>query len=140
VEIDGLNAGSFSEVSGVDISVDVIEYRSGTETINSPRKMPGLTKVSNVTLKWGMTSNMDFADWVKNIASGEHKTTEDSATTDVQDVVSIKLMDDGNEEVLATWELVNVWPCKYTGGDLNASSSEVSFESVELACDEIRRV
>ena len=55
MEIDSIDVAAFSEVSGFDASVDVIEYREGTEPINSPRKMPGLTKYGNVTLKWGMT-------------------------------------------------------------------------------------
>ena len=52
LEIDSIDVAAFSEVSGFDASVDVIEYREGTEPINSPRKMPGLTKYGNVTLKW----------------------------------------------------------------------------------------
>ena len=44
VEIDSIDVAAFSEVSGFDASVDVIEYREGTDPINSPRKMPGLTK------------------------------------------------------------------------------------------------
>ena len=58
VEIDSIDVAAFSEVSGFDASVDVIEYREGTDPINSPRKMPGLTKYGNVTLKWGMTENL----------------------------------------------------------------------------------
>ena len=62
VEIDGITEASFSEVSGFDASVDVIEYRTGDEGVNWSRKMNGLTKFGNVTLKWGMTSSLSFYD------------------------------------------------------------------------------
>ena len=78
LEIDAVDVAAFSEVSGFDASVDVIEYREGTEAINSPRKMPGLTKYGNVTLKWGMSENMSFYEWVTGISDGT-KTHEDRA-------------------------------------------------------------
>lgn len=70
LEIDSIDVAAFSEVSGFDASVDVIEYREGTEPINSPRKMPGLTKYGNVTLKWGMSESMSFYEWVSGISNG----------------------------------------------------------------------
>ena len=74
--IDGfrIDVAAFSEVSGFDASVDVIEYREGTEAINSPRKMPGMTKYGNVTLKWGMTENLSFYEWVAGISDGSKAT------------------------------------------------------------------
>ncbi len=133
VEIDSIDVAAFSEVSGFDASVDVIEYREGTEAINSPRKMPGLTKYGNVTLKWGMTENLSFYEWVSGISSGTKATAEDR----VQDI-TIYLQDDAHNDI-ASWTLVNAWPCKYTAPDFNASSSEIAFESVELAFEEMRR-
>ena len=133
VEIDSIDVAAFSEISGFDASIDVIEYREGNEPINSPRKMPGLTKYGNVTLKWGLTENMSFYEWVAGISSGERATPEDR----IQDV-TIYLLDDGHNE-LANWTLINAWPCKYTAPDFNASASEVAFESVELAFEEMKR-
>ena len=133
VEIDSIDVAAFSEISGFDASIDVIEYREGNEPINSPRKMPGLTKYGNVTLKWGMTENMSFYEWVAGISSGERATPEDR----IQDV-TIYLLDDGHNE-LANWTLINAWPCKYTAPDFNASASEVAFESVGLAFEEMKR-
>ena len=124
---------AFSEVSGVDASIDVIEYREGTDPINSPRKMPGMTKYGNVTLKWGMTENMSFYEWVAGISNGSKASAEDR----MQDV-TIHLQDDAHDDI-ASWTLKNAWPCKYTGPDFNASSSESAFESVEHAFEETLR-
>ena len=132
VVIDSIAVAGFSEVSGFDASIDVIEYREGSELINSPRKYPGLTKYGNVTLKWGMSNNLDFYTWVQGISTGE------TATENRMKEVTIHLQDDGHKNI-ATWKLVSAWPCKYTAPDFNASSSEVAFESVELAFEEMRR-
>lgn len=132
VEIDSIDVAGFSEVSGFDASIDVLEYREGDYQINSPRKMPGLTKYGNVTLKWGMTENMSFYNWVTSISKGE-ESEEDRIRT-----VTIYLQSDGHENI-ATWTLTNAWPCKYTVPDFNASSSEIAIESVELAFEEMER-
>jgi phage tail-like protein len=128
-----IDVAGFSEVSGFDASVDVVEYREGSEMVNSPRKMPGLTKYGNVTLKWGMSESLSFYEWVAGISSGEKAAAEER----VQDIV-IYLQDDRHEDT-ANWTLVNAWPCKYTAPDFNASSSEIAFESVEIAFEEMRR-
>ncbi len=133
VQMANIDVAGFSEVSGFDASVDVVEYREGSEAINSPRKMPGLTKYGNVTLKWGMSESLSFYEWVAGISNGEKAAAEER----VQDIV-IYLQDDRHEDT-ANWTLVNAWPCKYTAPDFNASSSEIAFESVEIAFEEMRR-
>ena len=117
VEIDGITEASFSEVSGFDASVDVIEYRTGDEGVNWSRKMNGLTKFGNVTLKWGMTSSLSFYDWVTSISQGT------SLGEDHNKNVTITLFDDDGSTALAVWTLTNAWPSKYTAPDFNASSS-----------------
>ena len=80
-----------------------------------------------------MTENLSFYEWVAGISNGTKAAAEDR----VQDI-TIYLQDDAHNDI-ASWTLVNAWPCKYTGPDFNASSSEIAFESVELAFEEMRR-
>ena len=54
VEIDGVTTASFTEVSGLEASIDVIDYRNGDSKLDSVQKLPGLNKFTNVTLKRGM--------------------------------------------------------------------------------------
>ncbi len=134
VNVAGADSASFSEVSGFDATIDVIEYREGDDAINSPRKYPGLTKYGNVTLKWGMTASTTFYDWVIGISDGSMK------DGDREKDVTIELYDDANSTVLASWKLEKAWPSKYTAPDFNASSSEIAFESIELVCYSISKV
>ena len=48
VEIDGLEAGGFSEVTGFDATIEPIEYREGDMTAETPMKIPGLKKYGNI--------------------------------------------------------------------------------------------
>ena len=70
LEIDGLDAGSFSEVSGFDATMDVVEYRAGDDPAITPTKLPGLIKYGNITLKWGSSETMVLYDWLIDITEG----------------------------------------------------------------------
>lgn len=126
VSVGGAEAG-FSEVSGFDISLDTIEYREGDDP-TTPYKLPGLTKYSNITLKHGITDSMELYNWIKDCVEGK---------IERKVVTVIALGEDGS--ALATWEIVEAWPVKYTGPDLSASGSEVAIESMELAHEGLKR-
>lgn len=121
MEIDGIQQAGFHEVSGFDASIDVIEYREGDEP-TTPRKLPGLTKYGNITLKWGVTDSMDMYKWIEDAITG--KIERKTAT-----IISV---DESGDDV-ATWQVIESWPTKYHAPDFNATSSEVAIETLELA-------
>lgn len=128
VEIDGLEAGGFSEVTGFDASIDVIEYREG-DMVPTPMKIPGLKKYGNITLKQGLTTSTVLYDWIIAGVNGavERKT------------ITITLLDD-EEAAAASWQVINAWPTKYTAPDFNATSSEIAIDSLEIAHEGMTRV
>lgn len=130
LEIDGLEAGGFSEVSGIDASVDVVEYREGTDTRLTPRKLPGLTKLGNVTFKKGTTDSLILFDWVNKLTLGNEILTRKTVTLTAQG-------EDGND--VASWQFLDAWPVKYTGPDFNATASEIAIESIEICFEEMKR-
>src|SRR4051812_47831818 len=71
VEIDGINSAAFSEVRGLEVCIDVVDYRSGDSKVNTDRKLPGLYKVSDVTLKRGLTRDLSLWNWINSGLSGE---------------------------------------------------------------------
>ncbi|GHU84882.1 hypothetical protein FACS1894198_1520 [Clostridia bacterium] len=117
--------GGFSEVQGFDISHDVIEYRDGNSPLHTTIKLPGLTKYSNVTFKWGATEDLNFYNWVIEVPK--------SGKGLVKHRVTIELLDDDGQTPVARWELEGAWPCKYVASGLSASGSEFLFESIELS-------
>lgn len=114
---------AFSEVTGLNVSTKIIEYRDGTNKDNTTLKMPGLKVFNNVTLKRGsMSTDNGFFEWFNMMANN---------TTQRRNVV-IKLLNEKHEPVI-TWSLNNAFPIKYDPGSLNASEGKVLIESVELA-------
>lgn len=127
VEIDGLTAGGFSEVSGFDASIDVIEYREG-DKVQTPLKIPGLKKYGNITLKQGVMDSDVMYKWMENGFEGdvERKT------------ITITLLDITGQDA-ASWQVINAWPAKYTAPDFNATASEVAVETMEITHEGMTR-
>ena len=71
VEIDGLPVAAFSEVSGLTAEGDPVDYREGTDPINTVRKLVGLRKYANLMFKRGYVQDTALWQWYKRIANGE---------------------------------------------------------------------
>jgi phage tail-like protein len=121
LEIDGVATAGFSEVSGLTSETEVIEYREGSDKTPA-RKIPGLNKFSNITLKRGITQDRSLWTWRKTVADGATQRAN----------LSIILLDESRQPV-ARWNVREAWPCKWEGPSLNAKSSEVAIETLELA-------
>ncbi len=126
VEIDGVGNGAFSEVSGLDSQTEIIEYRTGSARDLTVRKLPGLHKVGDVTLKRGVTSSNDIWLWHKQVVDGQIERRS----------MSIVLLDEAREEV-ARWNLFEAWPARYAGPMLAATGNEVAIETLVIACERI---
>lgn len=127
VEIDGITQAGFSDCSGLGADTDVIEYREGGEN-TTVRKLPGLTKYSNITLKWGLTDSHDLYDWHRTVVSGSVQRKNGS-------IVLLGL--DGQERL--RWNFINAWPAKWDGPDFTAKGNDVAIETLELAHEGIVR-
>ena len=132
LEIDGVDQAAFSEVTVGDLSTDPIEYREGDEA-TTVRKLNGLNKYGNITLKWGITDSMELADW--------HQLVVDDATLldEARRNVVIRVQNEAGEEK-AAFEVVKAWPCKYDPSDFNATGNEVAIDTLELCNEGIKRI
>ena len=127
VEIDGITRAAFQECSGFDSTIDVIEHREGGEN-TTPRKFPGQTKYSNISLKWGLTDSRELYDWHRQVVNGDIERKNGS----------IVLLDRKGEEVLR-WNFFRAWPTKWDGPDLNAEGTDAAIEMLELAHEGVER-
>lgn len=122
VEWGGANIG-FTEVSGLDVESEVIEYRDGASPEYVKTKMPGMQKFGNITLKRGtFQGDNDFYNWWNTVALN---------TIERRDV-TISLLNENHEPVVV-WKVKNAWPSKVQSTDLKADGNEVAIESIELA-------
>jgi phage tail-like protein len=121
VEWGGTKIG-FTEVSGLDVETEVVEYRHGASPEYFKTKMPGMQKYSNITLKRGTfaTDNEYYAWW----------NTVKLNTIERRDI-TISLLNESHEPVVV-WKVKNAWPTKIQSTDLKADGNEVAIESMEL--------
>ncbi|TNF56509.1 MAG: phage tail protein [Burkholderiales bacterium] len=113
----------FQEVSGLDVETQRIEYRHADIPGFSVTKMPGLQKVSDVTLKKGVfKSDNRFWDWFNEIKMNTIK----------RKPVTITLLDEAGAPTMV-WTLANAWPSKVSGTDLKSEGNEVAVETIVIS-------
>ena len=71
VAIDGIATAGFSEVSGLVVEIEAVDYREGNDPTGAVRKLPGRVKYSNITLKRGSTADLSLWQWVKSVLDGQ---------------------------------------------------------------------
>ncbi|CAN5440673.1 hypothetical protein BH11BAC5_BH11BAC5_45880 [soil metagenome] len=112
----------FTEVSGLDIEIEAVSFRDGSDPENSFRKIPGLRKFTDITLKRGIVKgDNELFEWLN---------TEKIGTIERRDV-TISLLDENHAPVVI-WRLKNAFPVKYQGPVLNAADSCVAIETLVL--------
>lgn len=128
IEIDGIARAGFRECSGLDSAQDPIDYREGNEGL-TVRKLPGLVKHSNITLKWGTSDDAELWAWLKKAIDGKVERRSGSI---------ILLDDTGVEKV--RWNFREAWPTKWTGPSFNATGNEVAIETLEIVHEGLEKV
>ena len=129
VQIDGITKAGFREVSGLDAGTDAVDYREGDGT--TMRKLAGLQKFSNITLKRGITTDQDLWKWRSMVMDGKIK--------DARKNGQIILIDDEGKEA-AEWTFTDGWPTKWTGPTFNATANEVAIDTLEITHEGLKRV
>jgi phage tail-like protein len=130
VEIDGLVQAGFKEVTIPDSSQDPIDYREGTDQ-PTLRKIPGLIKYGNVSLKVGVTDSMELYNW--------RKLVEDGKTDEYSKNMAIILLNEQGE-AKGRWEFSGAWPTKYDAPDLNATDNNIAIEAIDIVHEGMKRV
>jgi phage tail-like protein len=130
LEIGGIQQGNFSEVTVGETTTDAVDYREGSDPAHV-RKLDGLTKFGNVTLKWGVTDSTELHDWHKAILTGQIKNNRKQ--------VAIVVMDEAGDDK-ARFTIAEAWPMKYQPSGLSGKGNEVFVELLELVNEGIERV
>jgi len=124
-QVDWGNAKmNFTEITGLDMQVEMIEYRHSDSKDFNKIKMPGMRKFSNITMKRGkFEGDSGFNDWLDEIANDRANTRRD---------LHIRLLNEKHTPV-AAWTATRCFPVKVTAPDLKSDANEVAIESIEIA-------
>jgi phage tail-like protein len=122
VEWGGSKIG-FTEVTGLNIENEMIEYREGSSPEYHKIKMPGMQKYGNITLKRGMfNGDNEFFQWLNTVSLSKIERRD----------VTIALLNENHDPVYI-WRVKNAFPTKVTAPDLKSDANEVAVESIEIA-------
>jgi phage tail-like protein len=124
---DGYEAG-FQECSGIGMEVTVSEYRNGNEKENSVRKITGMNKSTDVTLKRGVIGSLNLYKWLNDIRNGDQGALR---------TVTIHLQNEDHTAIVQTWKLLRARITKHTSGPLNAKGTDVAMEELVLAYERL---
>ena len=122
VDWNGTRIG-FSEVSGLTVESEVVEYRHGAMPDHTKIKMSGQKKFSNISLKRGVVAtDNEFFAWINSTKMNKPERRD----------LTISLLNEEHIPVM-TWKITNAWPIKVEGPGLKADGNEVAIETIELA-------
>jgi phage tail-like protein len=124
---DGPQAG-FQECSNIGMEVTVAEYRNGNEKENSVRKITGLNKSTDVTLKRGVIGSLNLYQWLNDIRNGNQAAIRN---------VTIQLQSEDHTAVVQTWKLMRARIIKHISGPMNAKGTDVAMEELTLAYERL---
>jgi phage tail-like protein len=122
VELDGLAAAGFNEVSGLAAELEVLDYREGGVNEYVHRLAGPVRHPSNLTLRRGLTADTDLWDWWTEVASGSIRRRNASV-----------LLLAADRSIARRWEVVGAYPVRWSGPDLRAEGGAVAVETLELA-------
>ncbi len=132
IEFQGKIAGQFKECSGLGSENDVVEDKSATAKGKFViKQLPGNLKWSPITLKKGVTDDMDMWKWRELVEQGKIGEARKNGSV-------ILYSADGNE--IARWNFVNAWPSKISGPSINAASNDVAVEELTIVHEGYTRV
>jgi len=93
-------------------------------------KIPGDLKTENIVLRRGMTNSMTLWNWFNLVAEGKWKDHAAEGSLSIYDQA-------GGEQ--ARYDFQGAWPARYKVADLNAQSTDIEIEELELSIDNLVR-
>jgi phage tail-like protein len=106
----------------------VAEYRNGNEKENSVRKITGLNKSTDVTLKRGVIGSLNLYQWLNDIRNGNQAALR---------TVTVQLQNEDHTAVVQTWKLLRARIIKHVSGPMNAKGTDVAMEELTLSYERL---
>ena len=121
-------AAGFQELSGIGMEVTVSEYRTGNTKENSVRKITGLNKATDVTLKRGVIGSLNLYAWLNDIRNGNQN---------AERTITISLQNEDHTQIVQTWKLLRARIIKHISGPFNAKGTDVAMEELTISYERL---
>ena len=128
LEFDGITIKAITEVTGLKMQQDVVEYRqNGLDGEYQIRRLPGRHKTPDITLTRRLTADHNFDHWVENSRHGQ---------IDVRKGGAIIVFDDHGNPI-KRYKLINTRPKSLEVSSLKAGDTSCLSEKLILSCESI---
>jgi len=130
VKVSGIDDAQFhfTKCSEFSVTVENMDYvEAGNELVT--RQVPGRVKYEPITLSYGVTDSRELWNWLMEAASGKVERKN----------VTILIRDSDGSTIKQQWELLNAWPQKWQGGEMDAASSELAIAQLTLVYEQLDR-
>ena len=128
IEIDGIIAGGFTEVSGISIETEVETVTEGGAN-DIVYKLPKGTKYTDITLKHGLTDSDVLWKWYQDVING--KIVRKNGTIYLRNQSGV---------IVGAWGFAEAYPFKWDGPAFNASNNTVATETIVLTHHGLTRI
>jgi phage tail-like protein len=118
----------FQECSNLGMDVTVADYRKGNEKQKNVRKITGLNKSTDVTLKRGVISSRTLNRWLDDIRAGNQNAFRN---------VVVHLQNEDHSAIVRSWKLMRTRIIKHIIGPMNAKGTDVAIEELTLCCERL---
>ena len=118
---DGKQLALFQEVTGISASIETTDLKEGGVN-NTTHKLIGHTSYGNVILKRGLVDT-EFIQWINDVINGNIYRKD----------IIVTINDDTGEYI--SYKLLNTFPVKWEGPNLNVMNDSIAVESLELAVE-----
>jgi phage tail-like protein len=127
-EADGVQIGIFSQVSGLEVGVDVATYREGGEN-GYVHMLPGRMTWPHIVLRRGITDSDALFTWLNKTAGAGFAANNNSLNRSTGAITVVG--SDGSR--LRAWELQGVFAVRWRGPNFDVGSTDPLYEELELA-------
>jgi phage tail-like protein len=127
-EVDGVQIGMFSQVTGLEVRVEVATYHEGGEN-GFLHQLPGRMTWPHIVLRRGVTDSDALFAWVNKTAGPGFSANSDKLSRSTGAITVIG--SDGSR--LRAWDLKDVFAVRWSGPTFDAASSDALHEELELA-------
>ncbi len=129
VQIGNETQAVFTEASGLQVETTVQDYEEGGNN-GFVHKLPGRSKVGNLTLKRGITKGNEFFKWHADLAGSQLGIEKKNLSLFVFNPTG---------RLIAHWDFLGAFPVKWIGPQLVADGTALAVETLELAHSGITR-
>jgi phage tail-like protein len=128
---DGKYIAGMSGASALIRKTQVVAHREGGDP-SSQHKSPGLTDYEPITLKRGLTQDMEFHDWAGRVWNFGAGLGSEVSLADFRKNIYLEVYNEAGQLVIA-YQIYRCWPSEYHAmPELDANANAIAIEQITL--------